>query len=246
MLFGPTDKEFFYTVTDKIDGWLHNYTARLTINLLRFQEPENTGKPLVEIGVFSGRYFSLLMASAGRSNSQAIGIDPWQFKAPDIVFDHLKTLMPDLFGITKFFSEMSIAFTPERLIEVAGGRPRFVSIDGSHECDDVMYDLRLCDGALDDDEIIAVDDFFNPVAMGVDRAVNAFMESGPNIEGIAYCANKLFLGRPATAGKYRKFIEDVMMGEDTPEAGVFRERLVAYRGMVEQMFFGHPIMIVGP
>jgi hypothetical protein len=99
---------------------------------------------------------------------------------------------------------------------------------------------------LDEDGIIAVDDFLNPLAIGVNRAVNAFMESGAKLEGVAYGFNKLFLSHPAAGSRYRDFIETMLQKETAaPQGQCFRERLKEWRGLVEQDFFGRPLLLIG-
>jgi len=243
--FDPADSHFFETVTAHIEGWLQDYAARLTVQILRFQETGDAGKPLVEIGVYAGKYLSLLMASAARTRSTVVGIDTWQYKPVEVVRENLNKLMPDLAGVVRFYGEPSTAFTATRLMEIAGGRPRFISVDGSHDYKDALHDLRLSDAVLDADGIVAVDDFLNPLTIGVNRAVNTLMESRPALEGIAYGYNKLFLSRPEAAGRYRNFVENTLQNETVEQGHHWRERLKTWRGLVEQDFFGHPLLLAG-
>ena len=184
------------------------------------------------------------MASAARTRSTVIGIDTWQFKPVDVVRENIDNLMPSLAGVVRFYGEPSTTFTPRRLMEIAGGRPRFISVDGSHDYADVLHDLRLSEAVLDTDGIVAVDDFLNPQTIGVNRAVNVFMENRPGLEGIAYGSNKLFLSRSEAAGRYRNFVENTLENETVaPQGHYFRERLKTWRGLVEQDFFGRPLLL---
>jgi hypothetical protein len=117
MVFDPADNYFLETVTGRIEGWLDDYAGRLTAQILRFQEVGDAGKPLVEIGVYAGKYLSLLMASAARTKSTVVGIDTWQYKPIEVVHENISKLIPHLAGVVKFYNEPSTAFAPARLMK---------------------------------------------------------------------------------------------------------------------------------
>ena len=94
------------------------------------------------------------------------------------------------------------------------GRVRFLAIDGSHERDDVVWDLELADECLSPDGLLAVDDFMSPYNPDVTTAVVEFLDGHANTDlvPIAICqislpmlengGPKLFLSRAARADYY--------------------------------------------
>ena len=78
MLEEHSDTRFLQSVTNQIEGWLFEPAAHITQRLLRKQELNGDNKPLLEIGVYAGKYLSLLMASAARADAKVVGIDPFE------------------------------------------------------------------------------------------------------------------------------------------------------------------------
>jgi hypothetical protein len=154
---------FLHQVVHTLPGWLEDFSAVRTIDLLRFQEVEEIAGPLLEIGVFQGRYYSILLESAVRSRSRVIGVDTFQYCSQDRVEAILRSHFGDGLACSHFISGMSSDLDPASLLGVLGEPARFVSIDGSHEKADVYLDLALSDAVLANAGIIAVDDFLNPL-----------------------------------------------------------------------------------
>ena len=63
---------FLVNVVYNIPGWLLDYTALATMEILKFQEQTEISGSLFEIGVFAGRYFSILLRSALNSDSTIV------------------------------------------------------------------------------------------------------------------------------------------------------------------------------
>lgn len=237
------DAGYIDRVTRRLEGWLTADDAEVTADLLRLQEATEGDAPLVEIGVYCGKYLSLLMASAARTRSRVLGIDTFQFKDLASVVAGLTALVPDLMPGLSLHAGSSRELTPESLLGMLGRPARFISVDGSHEYADVLHDLRLADAAVSAGGLVAVDDFLNPLTLGVNRAVNAFMESAPTLAGVACGANKLYLARPMRAGLYREHLERHLLATPARRGERFRERLATWRGLVEQDFFGSPVLL---
>ena len=237
------DADFIGRITRRLEGWLTDDDAAVTAELLRLQEAWEGDAPLVEIGVYCGRYLSLLLASAARTRSRVLGIDTFQFQDLAAVRDGLAALVPELMAWLSLHQGSSGELTADSLLGMLGRPPRFISVDGSHEYPDVLHDLRLADATLAPGGLVAVDDFLNPVAIGVNRAVNAFLESTPNQVGVVCGPNKLFLARPPQAERYRRHLERRLLETPAARGQLFRDRLATWRGLVEQDFFGCPLLL---
>ena len=253
MLEEDPDTRFLQSVTNQIEGWLFEPAAHITQRLLRKQELNGNNKPLLEIGVYAGKYLSLLMASAARTDAKVVGIDTFEHKPIEAVKETIAKLMPQLASTVTLYPESSRSFSTDRLIGVLGRKARFISVNGSQQYIDVLHDLVLCNDALDDSGIIAVDGFLNPRAMEVNRAVNVFMEHNssrtrpPDLEGFAYVTNKLFLARHEAATTYRGFVDSLLTQDKESDYGrFFNEQMAIGRVLVEQPFFGASVIVLAP
>lgn len=225
-------------------GWLEDYTALRTMDLLTWQESAGVAGPLFEIGVYGGRYFSVLYRSAIRNGDQIVGLDTFQWIPEDRVRASLEPLAAAGTRAT-FIAKPSTDCSAGELLGALGAEPRFISVDGSHECDDVFWDLRLCEEILAPKGIVAVDDFLNPVTLGVNDAVNRFFATPRNLAPFAYVANKLFLSRPSMVAEYMKTLEAVVVADQRePRSATFREQAAKWRGWVEQKMWGRTFLVI--
>lgn len=237
------DATFLRDYVQRIPGWLDDYAALRTMNLLHWQERNGIGGPLFEIGVYWGRYLALMLRSALRTKERVVGLDTFQLAPLAEVKSGLAPIAdPESIGWLQTFST---SCSCRQLLEVLGGEPRFISIDGSHECDDVFWDLRLAEDMLGSRGIVSVDDFLNPVTMGVNVGVHKFFGTPRNLLPFAYTSNKLFLCRPGSVSEYTQAFTDAVMADRVQPASVrFRENLTRDRNHVEQVLWGRRIVIV--
>jgi hypothetical protein len=244
---GTTDVDnlqFQHTVVDKIDGWLNRVTSLRTMDILRYQEESQIDGSLLEIGVFCGKYFSLLARSAQRTNSRLVGVDTFQW-SPESRVNEALALSPETSRVdVRLLKTLSSECSSTDLLHLLRSQARFVSVDGSHEVEDVYLDLLLSEQILSTKGIIAVDDFLNPLALGVNEAVHKFFARPRLVTPVAYISNKLFLAHRSVATKYSVLIEDSIIADQTePESRNFRESLAKGRHFVEQPLWGHKLLI---
>src|SRR5690348_15404820 len=239
------DNSFLINVVHRIPGWLADYTALTTMDILKFQEQVGMSGSIFEIGVFAGRYFAILFRSAIKSNSVIVGLDTFQYVDQDRVLAFLNPVSADYNKIT-LIKGPSREWNASDLVVKLGDHPsRFISIDGSHDKLDVLWDLKLAEELTSKEGIVAVDDFLNPTALGVNEAVNQFFLRPRNLVPWAYLPNKLFLARPTWAHRYKTLLEEtVLQDEVSPEAAKFRENLRQGRHCVEVPLFSEKILIV--
>ena len=237
--------EFLRRVVHATPGWLVDFTAILTMDLLAYQASQNARGSLLEIGVFQGRYFSILLRSALRTDSRLVGVDTFQYIAHDIVEKQLRDIFNSGMSSVTFVKAQSTDLTPVALLTLLGQPARFISIDGSHEKDDVYLDLALSDELLGPAGIIAVDDFLNPLAIGVNEAVNLYFRVPRRLVPFAYVPNKLLLSRPSSAGTYKKILEDAALADTIdPHASTLRDALVQDHMRSERLLFGQRVLMI--
>lgn len=241
----PNKYDFLQNTVHRLEGWLEDYAALRSLDLLWWQEQKGVRGPLVEIGVFRGRYFSLLLESAARTGDAVLGIDTFQYVGMDQVRTEIAAGFPDAPEYA-FLPVPSTDLVPSDILSALGRKkPRFISVDGSHEFEDVVWDLRLCEEILAPEGIVSVDDFINPVTFGVNQGVHAFFASSRSLVPFAYIANKLFLARPMFASVALPALEQVIMqDEHEPRSVDFRNRLKHGRAHVEQKLWGKPLLSI--
>jgi hypothetical protein len=246
------DKKGTDTVTDyalndaieKIPGWLHKVTALRTIDILEWQRSNNITGDLLEIGVFCGRYFAILLDSALKQGDHVLGIDTFQFIPQERVNAELNNVFGGKEeGSYTLWTDQSSRIHPQTVLSKV--KPlRFISIDGAHDYQNVYRDLVLCESLLSPDGIIAADDFLNPLAIGVNEAINKYLSEPRPVVPVAYIANKLFLAHRSRADDYRAAIEGIIMVSEGPQCDTFREKVAVARHQVEQEFHGNKMLLL--
>src|SRR5206468_11729235 len=113
-------------------GWLVDYTALTTMDILKFQEQTGISGSIFEIGVYAGRYFSILLRSAVKCGSVIVGLDTFQGVEQDQVLAFLNSVSADYSKIF-LIKGRSSEWSARDLIDELGEPARFISIDGSHE-----------------------------------------------------------------------------------------------------------------
>jgi hypothetical protein len=238
------DNAFLVNVVHGIPGWLVDYTALTTMDILKFQEQTGMSGSIFEVGVFAGRYFAILLRSAIKSNSVIVGLDTFQYVDQNRVLAFLNPVSADYDKIS-LIKGLSREWNASDIVAKLGAPSRFVSIDGSHDKLDVLWDLKLAEELASKEGVVAVDDFLNPTALGVNEAVNQFFLEPRNLVPWAYLPNKLLLARPTWAHRYKTLLEEaVLQDEANPEATKFRENLRQGRHCVEVTLFSKKILIV--
>ncbi len=250
-------EHFLSHVVDRIDGWLDRFAAKRTFDLLQAQERHLVTGALYEVGLYHGKYFSLLVHAGVRSGSTTIGIDTFDYvPAPTFTSEFVDVVSPyvlnrhgDLAELsTEIIQNKSTDIGPSALRSRLGGDARFISIDGSHEFDDVLWDLGVAQAMLAPGGIIAVDDYLHPICLGVTAATDRFLANSMDVVPFAYVANKLFLARPGWADRYRSETEwAIIHDEKDPKGRAFKMQVAAGaagRGNIEAAYAGYRILTV--
>jgi len=212
-------KDFLSRVADPIQGWLLPLAAMRTMDLLDFQETQGVEGGVLEIGVFCGKYFSLLLNSANTTDSAAVGIDTFECAPVNQVIDLLGRNGADASRV-QMLAGYSRDFSADEVRAHLGGPARFVSVDGSHKKPDVMVDLSLSDAILADKGIVAADDFLNCVCLEVTEALIEYLgTSKATLVPFAYIPNKLLLCRPGMREIYARHLLSAMLANPFDEVG---------------------------
>jgi hypothetical protein len=233
----------FYERIEAIQGWLNPAAGQRTRDILAWQGANGITGNLMEIGVFCGKYFSCLVESARATGMKVLGIDTFQFAPQERVVSELTKLFgPDIAANYTLWQRFSTAVRPWEILQAIGA-PRFISIDGAHDYENVYRDLVLCDEIVARNGLIAVDDFLNPLTLGVNQAVNHFLMQPRSVVPVAYVSNKLFLAHCSRADLYRQAFEEAILAGSEPQSVHFRSMVKVSRSHVEQPFFGHMVLL---
>ncbi|MEP7069793.1 MAG: class I SAM-dependent methyltransferase [Usitatibacter sp.] len=197
---------FVATRVAAIPGWLHPEAALFTAHLAAAQHAMQVTGPTLEIGVYKGKYLSVLYKLSQRDET-VVGVD--LFNGPSNseevvaqVRSNITTACGDASRL-KIVVADSMQLTSHRILEEAAVPFRFISIDGGHTPEVVFHDLETAYPALREGGIMALDDIFNPGVPGVVEGIaEFFLRRKPALAPFAYCYNKLFVTTPQFHTRY--------------------------------------------
>ena len=196
-----------YDKVKPISGWFSREAAMLFACLDETQRREGIHGDLFEIGVHHGRS-AVFLASMLSVPGQSIGVcDLFDSQAGNVsrsgagnraIFEaNLRRALGNAVN-ARIFQQASSTLRPADI----GTSHRFVHIDGGHNADEALGDLRLAAQVTVKGGIIALDDAINPVWPGVAEGLMSFLE-----ERADYCVallgfNKAILCQREIANVY--------------------------------------------
>ncbi len=189
-----------------IEGWMADEAADLTSRLFQWQRPMQAVTGVLELGVFKGRYLSLLASLAQGTGAPVVGVDAFTSRvgeqipqadrdyARDVALATVAALAPGGEPPT-----LLVAFTADvdlrTLRGLSPGGYSFISVDAGHLAADVQADLAMVGQLVTEHTIIAADDVFNPQTPGVMEGLCRYFAAHPRtvLAPFAWAGNKLFL-----------------------------------------------------
>ena len=188
----------------RIDGWFSPEAAMMFALLDELQKRAGIQGDLFEIGVHHGKSAVMLASMANPVcetltvcdvfTSQDSNVSRSGYGDRQIFETNLRRFalrVPPM----RVFQLNSKALRPEEL----GHNVRFFHIDGGHNADEALSDLRLAAASLAQDGVIVVDDAFRPEWPGVTEAIIRFLDRHREFAAVVMAFNKLVLTRrPAT------------------------------------------------
>lgn len=154
----------------EVEGWLGNDAALMTALLLEDQNNSDINSGMFEIGVYKGKYLSLLYKQS-QITETVLGVDPFEWIATEEdVVNSIKTSCNNSDRL-KLLKASSFSLTSEEVIAACGQRPRFISIDGEHSSSALINDLTLSGRSMSNNGIISIDDVSNSMHPSVFEGV---------------------------------------------------------------------------
>jgi len=131
----------------------------------------------------------------------------------------------------RIFQKNSTTLTSEEI----GGNYRFFHIDGGHNCEEALSDLKLAADSLVEKGVIVLDDPFRPEWPGVTEAFMRFLDGNSQFRAIAVGFNKLIMVRKDCAELY---LEEIRLQKRREDYGLF------FPWQVKELpFYGYPLLI---
>ncbi len=189
-----------------IEGWMADEAADLTARLFQWQRSAGAVTGVLELGVFKGRYLSLLASLAQGTGAPVVGVDAFTSRvgeqipepdrdyARDVVLATVAALAPGSPPPT-----LIVAYTADvetdTLRGLSPGGYSFISVDAGHLAADVQADLAMVERLVSERTVIAADDVFNPKTPGVMEGLCRHFAAHPRtaLAPFAWAGNKLFL-----------------------------------------------------
>ncbi len=247
MLIDHADMEFIRTQFAQVEGWCEVESAYLTTCLLNRQIETGCSAALLEIGVYKGKFLSVLYQKARRSGQPIVGVDTFQWSSADDVTHKFEEIFGSTAGLSLVKAD-SRHLAPPAVLEMMGGhQASFISVDGDHAAAGVKSDLHLAENLLHEGGIVAVDDFLNPRAIGVSEGTYRYLleSNDARLRPFAYCANKLYLAELRYHDRYAgAFWALVAEMPDLPMIQGFNHWLKMGRNYVEQELMGSPVVLI--
>lgn len=245
MAITETDVEFIQNGFQKIKGWCLDRAALVTCCLLRRQAQGGHSGGAFEIGVFEGKFLSVLYHVAREFDLPVVGIDTFAWSDKNLVLGVFSEVFGSNRSLALYQADSRTLRPPDVLGYFGGRKPAFISVDGDHNAAPVCADIELAEAVLAEGGIVAVDDFLNPSAIGVSEGTYRFFFEKPRLlRPFCYSANKLFLAEPRYHEFYRSgIIEFARQRPDLHPNREFVHQLSSTPEYVDQALLGAKVLI---
>lgn len=202
----------------KVAGWVAPGALTAMHILMRAQEQLGVCGHIGEIGVHHGRYF-LAMAALAEASDRLVAVDIFEDQHLNVdksghgdrerflanVAAHGPSNAGERLSVIK---ADSTEMRPNDLLDAAGGRFRFFSVDGGHTVRHVLNDVALAEAVLSEGGIISVDDFFNSDWPGIAEGIVRYAAGrSTTLVPLFYGDNKLYLVQENWADDYWLMLE---------------------------------------
>ena len=233
----------------EIAGWLWMPAVEATLLLGRIQASEVPAGPICEIGVWEGRYLTLLTFLAS-TPQRVLGIDPLihggdrdaqRARLTKNIERYARR--PDLVTLCE---QDSKAVSADAIVSILGGRCQFVSVDGDHTMEGAMHDLRLAEEITAPGGIVALDDIPNFSCPGVTEAIMRHsLDASHTLAPFLLVSNKLFLAHKDRCETYR---QQVLAHAEAGNAGEWGQKVLAHRNRMKALrvpvrFLGQELLV---
>lgn len=245
-LYNPTDAEFFAGPFARLEGWCDVEAAAITLYLQRFQRKLGWTASNYEIGVFKGKYLSVLERAATEAGHRTTGIDIFTVEPYSLVVAGLARELGPRPKLTLIQKDSS-TYTSEELAAAVDAPASWVSVDGDHSAQGVMNDLRNAEATLAPWGIVAIDDYLNWQALGVVEGATRHLACGKSrLRPFCLVANKLLVAFEEYVGLYHQQVPKFCAQyPDFPKTKMFLgEHAAGRQSWHTQTLIGCPVWLI--
>ncbi len=198
----------------RVEGWLLPGAVQMIIACAGVQTARGVKGHVAEIGVHHGKFFILLylLKAAGE---KAVAVDLFGEQEKNIDGSGEGNLAKLNENLQKHAGNNDVIIcagdsakiTGNSLIEAAGGKFRFVSIDGGHTAAITAHDLATAETALAPGGIVILDDYFNEMWPEVSVGTTNYFSAPRGIAPFAIGANKVLFCHSDYAHAYSEAVK---------------------------------------
>jgi hypothetical protein len=220
MLASPV-KEIDQEALDNIQGWLSESAKTFTQFIFQLQRQNGWVSGILELGVFKGKYLSLLAHQVADFDVPIVGVDAFLERYGVRLSDEHKLaaekgILDSILSVAGSIANVTLigAYTNEigarELRKLCPAGFTFISVDAGHDAEDAEHDSAMADQLLNDHGVIAFDDVYNAACPGVAEGFIRYMVTGNRrLAPFATSGNKVFACRPAQHATYFDFSKDI-------------------------------------
>lgn len=211
-----------------VEGWMFPEAADLTRRLIHLQYALGAVTGVLELGVFKGKYLSLLASLTQGAGVPVVGVDAYIARIGEPIADTdreyarkmsvatIRAMAPDA-----VVPAILIAFTTDidapALQAQSPGGYSFISVDAGHLVEDVMHDLQLIEPLIGRHTIVAADDAFSAPMPGVTEGLfRHLLRPDRVLTPLAYAGNKLFLCHREQHAAYLAYLHWLLRDPGAP------------------------------
>ncbi len=244
-----------------VEGWLSDDAVDLTIRLARLQLALGQAPAVLELGVFRGKYLSLLASLFQDTGRPVVGIDAFLVRlgepAEARFQDAVKALILEAVAgvaprarVPVLLASFTRDIEPTALRRIVPEGYGFISVDAGHEAADVEHDFGLVETVMNDQALVAADDVFNPRVPGVAEGVCRYFFRNPTsvLTPFALCGNKVFFCSRLMHQMWLDYMSWIM--DDTNAPPYIRSSALARKQDSEigftQRFLGNEVSVFLP
>jgi hypothetical protein len=142
------DQQFLNGPFKAIEGWCMDEAAWLTTHLLRYQQSKQRTAPSFEIGVFYGKYLSVIQNCSRTVKQPVFGFDTYEWVPVSTVEAQMQMAFGSMEGIRLVPGDSTKMSSADLSAHLNGEKVGFVSVDGAHTPDAVFSDMGLTESVL--------------------------------------------------------------------------------------------------
>lgn len=234
--FAPAMADRYVGQLGRVQGWLDAFSARVILEISRFQTQIGARGAVAEIGVHHGKLFLVLFLST-QNDEPAIAIDVFALQHlnvdksgrgdKDIFLGHVDSIAGSRDGLA-IIEDSSLHLSADTIVR-QHGRVRLLSIDGAHTEEATTNDLGLGEASMSEEGVLVIDDCFNEYWPEVSWALARYLLGQRELLPFAIAPGKVLLCRAPMKSRYQ-----AMLRERFPRRIDKQARL-----------YGHEVLIVG-